>query len=48
MRINRAGREADHSPLPITDMNNEWSYTSTSPYTFMPCVKVILFVPEYE
>jgi hypothetical protein len=26
------GCEADHSPPPSADVNNVWSYTSTTPY----------------
>jgi hypothetical protein len=27
--VERPGREADHSPLPSTEVKNAWSYTST-------------------
>jgi hypothetical protein len=29
------GREADHSPPPIDELKNAWSYTFTSHYAFM-------------
>jgi hypothetical protein len=36
LRINRLGREADHSPLSSAEVNDAWDYTSTLPYVFMP------------
>jgi len=29
--VKRPGRDADYSPLPIAEVKNEWSYTSTPP-----------------
>ena len=34
-RINRLGREADHSPPPNAEVKNTWSYTSIPPHDFM-------------
>jgi hypothetical protein len=34
-RVNRPGREADHSPPNSADVKNTWIYTSTPPYAFM-------------
>jgi len=31
LRMKRPGREADHSPPSIVEVENAWSYTSTSP-----------------
>jgi hypothetical protein len=33
--VNRAGREADHSPPSSAEAKNAWSYTSTPEYAFM-------------
>jgi hypothetical protein len=33
--VKRPGREADHSQPSSIEVNNAWSYTSTSPYVFM-------------
>jgi len=33
--IKRPRREADNSSATSADMKDEWSYTSTSPYTFV-------------
>jgi hypothetical protein len=34
--VNGPRREADHTPS-STKVKNEWSYTSTPPYAFIPC-----------
>jgi hypothetical protein len=35
--IKRSGREADQSPLSVTDVKNEWSYTSTTTFiSYLP------------
>jgi hypothetical protein len=33
--VKRPGREADHSPSPIAEVKNAWSYTSIPPYVFL-------------
>jgi hypothetical protein len=33
--VKRPGREADQSPPSSTEVKNEWSYNSTSPYVFI-------------
>jgi hypothetical protein len=35
-RVQRPGREADHSPLAIVEVKKIWIYTSIPPYAFMP------------
>ena len=39
------GLKADHSLLPIVQLNNTCSYTSTLPYTFMPYKVTTLPLP---
>jgi len=31
LAVKRPGNKADHSPPPSSEVNNEWSYTSTPP-----------------
>jgi hypothetical protein len=35
--VKRPGREPDHSSPSGAEVNNAWSYNSTSPYVFMAC-----------
>jgi hypothetical protein len=35
VEIKRLGRDAYHSPPSSIEVNNTWSYSSTSPYVFM-------------
>jgi hypothetical protein len=44
-KVNRPGREADHSPPPSTDVKKEWSYTSVRPYSFMSRTRTTLNLP---
>jgi hypothetical protein len=34
-RVNRPGREADHSPSSSDEVKNAWNYTFTPPYVFV-------------
>jgi hypothetical protein len=43
-----AERGVDHSPLSGTDVNNEWSYTSLSPYALMAWSGTTLLFPRTE
>lgn len=41
------GSEADHLPSFIAEVKNVWSCTLTPPYTFMPCVGVVLLFWQF-
>jgi hypothetical protein len=39
--VKRAGREADHPPPTSAEVNKTWVYTSTPPYVFVACAKLV-------
>jgi hypothetical protein len=43
--VNWPWLEANHWRPPSTEIKNEWSYTSTLPYTFMTCMGTVNSLP---